>query len=513
MNRICTLRLDVGVDDPATAFDLRQKLRFEWLEKLEPILDASLNKLSTGDRWLHINTLEIKVKLNNAQMLSDEFYHQCHQQLNQLISSLHGSDFHDYPEGKLPLERGGLHVVDHDSGTHPAADPQPLLWDELEIILTYLTSGQLPWFIEASEFKQFLSKEVRIHRSALITRVVNTRPLAVWFRAIDLLLNFADPDWGDELIEQLNTDVSDLTPVFRRMLRTWIDHDEIHSRRKIENILTILAFSRAYYSYEVDSDSQADMPELTASSWQALIESVPDWSHAEQELLVSAVPGVLRSGKPTTLQASDISSVINQATTDSMQPIMRKTLSDVEKGETGDIGLPTGHKERDISVQVDYAGLVILAPFLGRFLSACDVETDSQRINYDHLPKAAALLYALVRGNDECREYDLGFIKIMLGIDFNSPVLLVPGELSKGDFEEIENLIIAVIGHWTAVGNLSVNGFRGAFLERTAMLTEESNGWNLTFDRAGHDVLIDRLPWVLQMVHLPWMQKPIHVNW
>ena len=515
MNRIGALRFNMAVGDQATAFAMRQKLRSEWQEKMLPILDECLNRLGVGNRWLHIRNLEIHVKLNEGQALDHFFYQQCHRELNQLLSSLSDSNIHDYPEGKslASFDSDDLPTVNLDSSAGSATDAQPIITGEWDIVLTYLTSGQLPWFMDASEFKNFLSKKVRTHRGKLISTAINARQLAVWFRTVDLLLGFTDPDWGDELIEQLSTEDSVLTPVYRRMLKVWVERCDIQPSKKIEKILTILAFSNAKTLYEGGCDSGFIIAELTANTWWALIDSVPDWSGDEQERLRRAVPGVLKAVRHTPQQAGDMASVAGQATTDAMQALPRKNRSDEEKGEPGDTRSPAESRHKVISVSVDHAGLVILAPFLSRFLLGRGIEVDDRRIKHAHLPKAAALLYALVRGNDECREYDLGFIKFLLGIDFDSPLLVVPGELSQDDFEEVENLINTVIGHWTAVGNLSLGGFRRSFLERTAVLTEESNGWNLSIERAGHDVLIDRLPWALQMVHLPWMQKPINVNW
>jgi len=512
MNRIATLRLNVAVGDQNTAFAIRQKLRAECLEKLLPILDSSVDKLNVGERWLHINTLEIKVTINNAQSLEEDFYQQCYHELNQLLSTLAKSGSLIYADEVSALSMEGNDL--HDVGSKLSSESQSVLWSELDIVLCYLASGQAPWFIETSQFKQILVNEVRMKQNILLNMAIKSSQLSVWFRTVDLLLSFATESWVDELIEQLNSKESVLMPVYRHMLYSWIARHDMHTKHQVENILTLLAFVSSGDLYAVNSESKLIISELTIDTWRTLIDSIPDWSDDEQALLVRTLPNVLEPDKQTAVQANsgDISKTSKQLSQSTQQEITFKK----QIQEQNHLRVANHQEQEPVqegSVKMQHAGLVILAPFLKQFLLSCEIEINQQGIRYAHLAKAAALLYALVRGHDECREYDLGLIKILLGVDLASPIMLTQGELCKADFVEIDNLIKTAIVHWSAVGKLSIDGFRQSFLERSAILTEVPNSWNLSFERAGYDVLIDQLPWALERVRLPWMKKTININW
>lgn len=70
-----------------------------------------------------------------------------------------------------------------------------------------------------------------------------------------------------------------------------------------------------------------------------------------------------------------------------------------------------------------------------------------------------------------------------------------------------------MISYWPAIGNTSVNGFRGNWLVRDGLLTELEDKWELTVEKRAYDVLIHQSPFSFSIIKLPWMEKPLHVTW
>jgi hypothetical protein len=109
-------------------------------------------------------------------------------------------------------------------------------------------------------------------------------------------------------------------------------------------------------------------------------------------------------------------------------------------------------------------------------------------------------------------EHDLLVEKLLCGHPWDAP-LPVSLALTAAERRRSEELLDAAIGHWRVLGNTSRDGLRSAFLRRAGTASAIASGWKLQIARAGHDVLLDSLPWGIGLVLLPWMEAPLHVEW
>jgi len=171
---------------------------------------------------------------------------------------------------------------------------------------------------------------------------------------------------------------------------------------------------------------------------------------------------------------------------------------------------PTG----DAPFSVENAGLVLLHPYLPRLLERTGVwSSGASRLSSRLLPRAAGLLHLLATGRLEVYEFELTFIKVLLGLDPATPLCVGQGWLRAADVVEAEHLIEAAISHWTVLKKTSIGGFRTAFLERRGLLDTAAGQWRLRVERLGRDILLDFLTWTLSIVKLPWMRQPIMTEW
>lgn len=171
-------------------------------------------------------------------------------------------------------------------------------------------------------------------------------------------------------------------------------------------------------------------------------------------------------------------------------------------------------------MQVTHAGAVLVWPFLPRLwdmLSLVEAYGDghpkrSRFVSDAAAERAVLLLHYLVSGDDEAPEPHLTLHKLLCGVALNAPVARRI-EVTDGEREIIDQLLVAMIQHWSALGHTSPAGLRETFLQRPGRLSMGENGWHLDVQRSAFDVLLDRLPWSFSTVQLSWMPLPLWVQW
>lgn len=155
------------------------------------------------------------------------------------------------------------------------------------------------------------------------------------------------------------------------------------------------------------------------------------------------------------------------------------------------------------------AGLVLAAPFLPRFFTNLGIVADGAFNNKD-LP--VALLQWLVTGSEFYAEFDTVLAKVFCGMEPEAPIIIVP-QLPDGFKREAHLLLEAIIGHWPALKNTSVEGLREAFLQRGGKLSMQGGEWLLQVEQKAYDMLLNDLPWTIHTIKLPWMERLMRTEW
>ena len=159
------------------------------------------------------------------------------------------------------------------------------------------------------------------------------------------------------------------------------------------------------------------------------------------------------------------------------------------------------------------AGAVLLHPFLAVFFDQLGLLAAPGRFR-DRGCRARAVLLAhhLATGAEDAPEPECGLFKLLTGTDLAEPV---PRSITlmNSERQEAEALLTSVIAHWKRLGNTSPAGLREGFLLRPGRLARLAEGWRLTVERRGVDVLLDGLPWALSRVKTPFMSAPLAVDW
>lgn len=513
-HRIRSLRWQVGAETTATAFSWRALLREKGTDLLLPVLEQGLDEAANPEQVIHIPKVELHIRLGSEQ------------DLEQLL-----------PGAMLDQLRRQLRLKMTADGASSQAPPGEAVKEEysrFEILLHYLRSGTLPWQAadgSATDQALELSKTCREQWPRILELLKAVREEApFYFRLLQLL---PENEYA-MLIRVLSDSIpEEFRETAMECLALLLDGKSERFRHSHYTRLSLMA--------GVLAESIAWQKKTTARSLLKMAAStVPP---QERHLLKESVAAMPRpAGAPLSPEESGSAGGEAESTPgaeiveapDIPDPELqqqRRSENRVEPpqtdkgaadGKCNDAPAPGGRSDQtraEVSedlypLLVHQAGLVLLHPFLARFFEICRVkEVGREELRPTSLPRAAALLHLLASGREDLYEYELGLIKILLGLDPGTALPVCAGLLSTEDREEAETVLQSAIGHWSALKNTSADGLRSAFIERQGLLRRDDDGWKLNLERKSYDILLDQLPWGIGIVKLPWMKRAVFTEW
>jgi hypothetical protein len=163
-------------------------------------------------------------------------------------------------------------------------------------------------------------------------------------------------------------------------------------------------------------------------------------------------------------------------------------------------------------ISVNNAGLVLVNGYVKTLFDRLNLLEGNHFKNNEAVDQAVHYLQYVANGLTHNEEHFLVLNKLICGLH---PTHTVSDglEISEANKSLIEGMIQAIINYWPAIGDCSINGFRGNWLIRDGILREESDRWNLIIEKRAYDILIQQAPFSFGIIKHPWMEKPIHVNW
>jgi hypothetical protein len=163
-------------------------------------------------------------------------------------------------------------------------------------------------------------------------------------------------------------------------------------------------------------------------------------------------------------------------------------------------------------IYIHNSGLVLLWPFLKRFFQQLGL-LDMKKFNDQAaVQRAVGLLQFLVSEDAAPQEYLLPLNKVLCGMDLDEVFDFGP-PVTEVEIEQCRQMLIGVIEHAPILRKMSIAGFRNTFLFRKGQLSTRNGVWRLRVERETYDVVLDRFPWSVSWLKLPWMEFPMHVEW
>lgn len=161
-------------------------------------------------------------------------------------------------------------------------------------------------------------------------------------------------------------------------------------------------------------------------------------------------------------------------------------------------------------VYVENAGLILLHPFLKMLFQNCNLLDEKNHVNNKEL--AVHILHYAATKQEHDYEYTMLFEKFLCGLPLEFPI---KREVNIEDYQKnhVEELLTAVVGHWSALKNSSTDILRTEFLQREGKLDLLDANPKLTIEKKTQDILLDKIPWNISIVKITWIEKIMYTEW
>jgi hypothetical protein len=201
-------------------------------------------------------------------------------------------------------------------------------------------------------------------------------------------------------------------------------------------------------------------------------------------------------------------------------PDLQKSVANFLKSYTADAPVAASSQHHNLKwephVETDYsmvgnAGLILLHPFLQKLFSHLQLLDDNGDFRSGKASKAIQLLQYLSSGKEDEPEFKMILNKILCGVPIHFPIGKIG--VTSNEKEACEELLRAVINHWSALKNTSPAALQNMFLLREGKLEFNSDTWKLKVAQRTEDILLDRLPWSISRIKTPWMKHWLLTEW
>ncbi len=175
-------------------------------------------------------------------------------------------------------------------------------------------------------------------------------------------------------------------------------------------------------------------------------------------------------------------------------------------------GIPEKNNIVKEGIYLNYAGVVLVHPFLKPFFEEFDLLENQVFKNIESQQKAVKILAYLATGNEVCEEHEMILFKVLCGMEISGYVSPELG-IKQKEKEATEELLNAIKNHWVSMKNTSFEAIREGFFRREGKLEMADDGLKLTIERKTMDILLDKLPWGISLIKYKWMPQLLHINW
>lgn len=174
-----------------------------------------------------------------------------------------------------------------------------------------------------------------------------------------------------------------------------------------------------------------------------------------------------------------------------------------------DIAVKTNQPVEEIFIQ--NAGLVLIAAYLPALFTELGYIKEGEFADLPARHKAVLLTAFIANGEPRNPDWQLCLPKILCGLP---PTAVISSylDLKEEEMQEADNMLNAVISHWTILGDTSIAGLREGFLLREGRLSRKDN-WHLLVQASAIDILLETIPWSFGITGHSWMPELLVTEW
>lgn len=519
-HRVRSLRWQVAAGAADAAFAWRAFLRNHGAEVLLPELERQLNATVPQGETVRIPLLHLRLRLASPEELANQLPDAIREQLGEAMRT-------DQSISPSFADRAA-------AGKQPSSTPE----EEARLLWSYLRSSLLPWTVTGASDE--LTATLMAIRTRLWPDIVEVmrrqrQTPAMFFRLLQLIPPAEIGSVLDDCLDLVRWDGT------REMVAAWLqalvgESTGCSRHARLGLMAAFLAPATGAEDRAAAQEVSFLLAEMAASvvancersqvaRWLAALspDAAAFFSPFLQHDMREEPPRRARfrrsgSKRPPAILPENGNAPVDHEERSSGHPTIAVAPRPAEAAIPPVVQMhnapPPEAAQNLYPLRVAQSGLVLLHPYLCRLLVHCNLmEPGGKVLPPFALPRIAALLHYLATGREEVMEFELGLIKILLGLDPLTPLPVAEGVLTEADRAEAQALLTAVVTHWSALKKTSAQGLRASFLERPGILRAIEGGWQLNVERRGWDVLLDQLPWSLSLVRLPWMHRFIAVEW
>ncbi len=565
--------LDIHTDVRENAYQVQDRVKELYYEKMLPMIEEACNAYNTGGEIIRLDqfTLDLgEVDLKNMDrqittMLKEKIY----EELSKVV-----------------------HEAEHQSGSKVKVERVPVDASDLELVQHFLTTGTLPWWkkeITPAALEEVFTKQITTKVEAIRSFLYQHRKYAAVMQRItsqfsegvtrQLEQQLLSGNYTTYAVTKtsLQTIVKKLVAqeviapgverVFMQMLLQKVVEipQEIVQEQVMLNVLVqevqqLGGMSRSEAIHAIAKVVKLLPKKALKQITPSLQETIKNWAAAATTSLptkVRAKEKAATDDPQTTTEQETTTSSLKDKIAEKRQEAEKKAASEVkeaqneqeeqkaslekeattaEESQATDTTTSVEHPEQTAqeaakehleirkrlqsefklkSVDETYvknAGLVLLWNYIPFYFKHLELVKDGAFVSEAAQHRAVHLLQYIATGNTAAPEYDLSLNKLLCGLDVEDPI--EEGiQMTAAEKEEADNMMQTVIDHWGGLGKASPIALQQSFLQREGLLSKDQESWLLRVEDSTIDILLDKLPWSFSIVSLQWMKHPIYVEW
>jgi hypothetical protein len=502
-------------------FALRRLLKENW-QQLLPDLSESFDQVCKEDEVIHLPKITISLAVDSMdslvsdmpithnEYLKDQIITQLMQQVQHYKTQLNNRESSSYQQDEwLDDKTNNEYLAEYKNTTKTNKQRVGLLtWQAVQ---SYLNSGTLPWFIMQEKSTKDLVQEdnsqpLYLSMQSLIKQNV-TQCIEGLFeehsaQKINRLIQLCDDELRKSIFESLveralgkfnllkNEEAGDAR--LKRQALVYICEEVIHKSANS------IAVTNALFTQLMSDKPEKNVVHNSIIQGRILNDLIPETAkqfNISENVLSILTSRILR-------QTNVFQKAKNQRMTEDIQAENDKALDNIS--------------DQDIfknATQVMFVGGILLYPYLTRLFNDLDYLSKDKTIKNNKHNSAVSVMVYLLTGQEQAFDYQLYFIKWLLGIPVNALITLEENSLTDNEKALTDNVLLSLKSHWSVMNNTSIDTIRKSFLQRSGMMKLDDEQCHLHIERKGIDVLIDQIPFSLSIIRLAWIKQPIIVTW
>jgi hypothetical protein len=513
--------LEVEMENPADAFQFRQRLGEVYHEKILPQLEDLFDEIGTTEKLIRVEKLQIDIGDISSKDWETTLSNKIISEVRQLLNQQHVQWI--APVADVPLTKDSNASKKDRPQTHfkypvnDAQSAQKTLHEFENIFLFFLKNGRLPWYVPNTiQLKDLLSKPLFSDAIELMNSFLKSADS----QSIIRLIYQVEENVLDEIVEKL---IAQHQSVFyTKFLNTkpilaQISRSLLLNKPDIKKILYLPFFTAMY------SNEESDFAKLYAKKFTSmLMENFPglvskyvasiNTIDGNSNSIIENIKVIFAAKSASYKNQSDRQLLISKDNAD--RKFSEQTSNNLSNQKDDQFGFKMNNKEA-VEIYIDNAGLVILHPFFVALFNQLNITVnDCFTIDYAR-NKAVLLTQFLVNGLEFFEEQHLVLNKILCGIPIDEPIFMEL-EITNEERKEAADLLSQIILLWTKNGNQvngTIEGLQQSFLQRPGKLIKKGDDWQLQVEQRAYDMLLSSLPWGIGIVKSNWMKGMLWVDW